>query len=233
MRDLILAEIRRLANAAGGKPPGKKAFANATGINESKWSGLIWARWGDALAEAGYEPNVLQAALPEGDILLPIASLARDLGRLPTRAEIKLQRTRTPNLPSPGAVARRYPTNQHLAEALLALSTLDEWADLAVIISAPAFKPVVVNTAKEDALVYLLQSGAHYKIGRSNQLERRVKEIRVALPEAVTLVHSIKTDDAPGIEAYWHRRFADRRANGEWFALTPEDVRAFCRRSFQ
>lgn len=105
---------------------------------------------------------------------------------------------------------------------------------LAVLPAAPQSRPAIRSGAKSvDGHVYLIKSGDFYKVGRSDELEWRVKEIRTAMPDAATLIHAITTDDPPGIEAYWHRRFAAHRANGEWFKLTPEDVKAFIRRKFR
>jgi hypothetical protein len=80
--------------------------------------------------------------------------------------------------------------------------------------------------------VYLLKSGRHYKIGRSSRSAQRGQRLAAQLPERANLIHVIKTDDPPGIERYWHKRFAQRHKKGEWFDLTCEDVTVFKRRKF-
>jgi len=77
--------------------------------------------------------------------------------------------------------------------------------------------------------VYLMQSGRHYKIGHTNCVGRRERELKIQIPVPPKTIHRIETDDPIGVEAYWHKRFSDNRGEGEWFDLTPEDVRAFKR----
>lgn len=234
MRDLILSEIRRLAASQGGQPPGKRTFANATGISEGKWRGVLWARWGDALAEAGFQPNEKKARFDTDAITASVALLAIEIGRVPTRAEMRMRRRVDASFPSHGVLDNHFPTQADLVSALHRYGLSENRGELLKIVPSESLPCTVTKAVvAAEGWVYLLKSGDHYKIGRSDDLERRVREVRVAMPEAVTLVHSIKTDDPSGIEAYWHRRFANRRTNGEWFKLSGEDVRAFTRRTFQ
>lgn len=234
MRERIIAEIRRLAEANNGQPPGVLSFERETAIRRSQWYGIYWARWGDALIEAGFAPNDKTVRTDTDHLLRKVAEAYRHYGRVATDGELALYRQRDPEVPWRQTIGSHYPSKAHLIVAVKAwAATHDGYADVAAMLpDNPVVKGARPPKAK-DGSVYLIQSGPNYKIGRSDELERRVKEIRIALPDAATLVHTITTDDPPGIEAYWHRRFAKKRANGEWFKLTPADVLAFKRRKFQ
>jgi len=102
----ILEEIKRTAKANGGEPLGKKRFYQETGINESDWIGKHWARWSDALRESGFEPNRMQEALDEHDLIEKFVELMRELGKFPTANEVKLKARRTPGFPWHNTFAR-------------------------------------------------------------------------------------------------------------------------------
>lgn len=73
--------------------------------------------------------------------------------------------------------------------------------------------------------VYLLQSPTgHFKIGRTKDPENRRATFGVKLPFPVEFIHLIACDDMHEMERGLHRRFAHRRLDGEWFALTTEDI---------
>lgn len=238
MRNHILSEIRRIATANGGKAPGRQRFENVTGIMRSAWYGIYWARWGDAVREAGLEANEKQGRIAEEDLLLFLANSVREFERFPTYGELRLLTRSSPDSPAWQTFEARFGTRANMVAALRSWAEERPGYDdvLAVLPAPPApsgISPAAKGKTTADGYVYLIKSGDFYKIGRSDELERRVKEIRLALPDRAELAHVIKTDDPPGIEAYWHRRFHDRRANGEWFKLSSGDVGAFRRRKFQ
>ncbi len=89
-------------------------------------------------------------------------------------------------------------------------------------------EPESVRLAKNPTGgVYLIKSGQHFKIGKANDFEQRIKQVKLQLPEKAVEVHRIYTDDPLGIESYWHKRFKEKRKNGEWFELAEEDVEIF------
>jgi len=235
-KEFILEEIRRIANSSG-KPPGQKKFVKTTGIPQSYWSGYYWARWSEALTEAGLEPNERNAAIPIPELLKKYLGLVAEIGSTPTMSELRLKARRDPSFPATSTFSNRIGTQTQLFERAHShgLSIGYDAAVLALLEEkiAKITPDVSSDPQAVEGYVYLLQSGRHYKVGRSDDVERRLKQIRVSMPEKVELVHAIRTDDPAGIEIYWHRRFSDKRLNGEWFNLESGDVRAFRRRKFQ
>lgn len=242
-KEHILSEIKRTAEANGGVPLGRERFVRETGIKDSEWHGKLWVRWSDAIREAGFEPNKLQTAYNDDIIIEKFIGLARELGHLPVYAEIRMKARNTDGFPAHNTFARLGSKEQIAAKILDYCKARSGYEDIIALCEALAAGqfPEPTEQPADDAAssvrpgyVYmgLLKLGREkrYKIGKAVLTDRRTSQISLLLPEELELVHSISTDDAYGIEAYWHRRFADKNTNGEWFTLSAADVQAFKRR---
>lgn len=234
----VLSEIRRVAQQMGGKSPGLRTFESESGIKRDQVVGVFWARWSDAIREAGFTPNERQVAYEITYLLGVYADLARELSRLPTKDDVRLKHRRDPEFPSWETYRKRFTGKSGLVEHLAAYCTKRPGYEVVALLCRSRLAGEQAQEVEGsvdgagDGFVYLAKSGRFYKIGRTQHIGRREYELAVQLPEKVRTVHVIKTDDPPGIESYWHRRFEAKRKNGEWFELTPQDVSAFRRRKF-
>lgn len=233
----ILAQIRQLAKVAGGIPPGQRKFAAETGIKEHVWRGKIWLNWTDALAEAGHSGLEWQTAYSDDHLLTKVAELATKIGRFPTQTEIQFESANNANFPSHQPFKSRW-SMPKLAEALADHATkagLDSVAGWAIAYlskkphAASSPKPNDKETAKGH--VYMQQVDKKFRIGKTNSLVGRYRQVQLETPHQVEYVHTILTDDPDGVEKYWHRRFEPLRLqiSGDWFALKPSDIAAFKR----
>lgn len=74
--------------------------------------------------------------------------------------------------------------------------------------------------------VYLLSAGNRYKIGlTTSPVEKRVATIQANTPWDIVIEHIICSSDVRATEKRLHDQFEEKRVNGEWFNLTPEDVK--------
>ena len=243
IKQRILDEIRRTASENGGVPLGVDRFLKATGITEATWRGRYWARWNDAIREAGFTPNALNPKIDEEALVGQLAEFIRELGRYPTVAEMRLRKRRVGAFPN-HKVLERLGTRQELLQRVAAYCERTEgWSDVATLcreieaaLPGDDADATPAGGDPEDGYVYLalMKVGREkrYTIGKANLVEQRTRQVGVNLPEDLEPIHAISTDDAYGIEAYWHRRFAEKRRGGEWFELTAKDVAVFKRRKF-
>ena len=231
----ILDEIKRTAKENGGVPLGWRVFLQETGTKYEDWFGKYWVRWGDAVQEAGYEPNKLQEGYGEDVLIEKYIKLIRELGHIPVRGELLLKRRSDASFPNSKTFERMGTKAQLISKVFEYCRNhagLDDIVQLCAAIPSNE-KAVTGEKVKgdRDGCVYLLKVGRYYKIGKTNSIGRREYELAIQLPQKPRTVHVIQTDDPSGIETYWHTRFAAKRTNGEWFDLDSSDVHAFKRRS--
>jgi hypothetical protein len=175
-REEILTEIRRTAEENGGKPLGRDRFLRVTGITEYEL-GRHWARYGDAVREAGFEPNKLTAAYDDGFLIEKFIGLTRRLGCVPTRSEMRLERIAAdPSFPDSKVYERFGSKNQLIAKTLEYGRARTEHADVVPILEsafqrAPAVSLQTGRSAEDGTkygFVYLVRGHpGEYKIGRT------------------------------------------------------------------
>ena len=89
-KEHIIGEIQRTAKANGGATLGWRRFEEITGIRYYDWYGQFWTRWGDAVREAGLQPNRMSEAYDDEFLLEKLAGLTRRLKHVPTSGDLLL-----------------------------------------------------------------------------------------------------------------------------------------------
>lgn len=184
------------------------------------------------------EPNTLQGPIDQQAVIRRLIELTRDLGHVPTSNELRRARARDRSFPSSGVFERLGSKDERIVKALDLCRELPEYRDVGRILEAYVSQITAELSAPSGpdsgavsyGFVYLARGHrGEYKIGRTNLVDRRIAEVGATSSVELTLIHEIKTDDPAGVEAYWHRRFAESRMRGEWFRLSSKDVAAFRR----
>jgi hypothetical protein len=235
-KDGILAQIRDVAESQGGDVSLRR-FVELSGIAERQFIGVHWATWNEAKQDAGLGANTFFRPRVDEDEAIPeVAALVAQIGRWPTDRQLQMAKRRNARIPTK-KVFRRLTADAPFLRRLR--DYCEERSELTTVRPLVAEKlrdtltPVTAAVATAG-FVYMLRSGRRYKIGRTTSPTRRHREVRLDLPDRTDLVHSIETDDPTGIEAYWHKRFEDKRVREtEFFELTAADVAAFKKRTFQ
>ncbi len=234
----MLNEIRRTAAQNGGHALGERAFYQATGITRQEWCPKLWPRFSAAVRDAGLVPQEfsIEKDYNDDDLLEKYAKLAQKLRSLPTNTDLRHQKSVGADIPNSKTYEVRFGSKLKLVSRLADYcGGRIQFADVYDLCASYLSKssdavPVEALPDAQMGYVYLFRMGKYCKIGVTSDLLRRGREIKTLLPEKCEVIHSFRTDDPTGIEAYWHRRFENKRREGEWFELTAKDVAAFKRR---
>jgi len=234
-KEQILEEIKRTAKANREVPLGQNRFFTETGIKPYDWE-KFWVRWGDALCDAGFTANHKNAPYSDALLIEKYIVLTRELGRFPGFREQRMKAWSDKSFPSADAYRRLGSKQKMISKVREYCQEHKGYADVLLLcgelIDPDESEPNGQQTIGEKVgYVYLIKHGSRreYKIGKTGNPLRREGEIALQLPEKLEPLHYIQTDDPSGIESYWHARFSDKRKQGEWFALSPADIRAFKR----
>jgi hypothetical protein len=117
---------------------------------------------------------------------------------------------------------RFYETHSDEAVAEMNDRAYNDWAAREQLRPDATAKP---SPRMASGFVYLVRSDrGYYKIGKTKNPKSRQKTFGLQLPFEIEFVHLIESNAYHWAEEQLHRRFAAKRVQGEWFALSDDDV---------
>lgn len=87
-----------------------------------------------------------------------------------------------------------------------------------------------VELSKTIMCVYFISDGTYIKIGISMNLRNRFSELQTSNAnklKALCVMPCKNRQQMQKYESILHKRFADKNIRGEWFLITPEDIKDF------
>jgi predicted GIY-YIG superfamily endonuclease len=76
-----------------------------------------------------------------------------------------------------------------------------------------------------EGWVYIIgDTYGNYKIGLTNDLEKRLNSYRTSMPNEPEIIAVIQTKDMQSLEKQLHIKYKDRHIKNEWFRLTNSDL---------
>lgn len=190
-------------------------FAKRSASDTSSVSSFFSQQLIEAVSEAGGQHVIVSAPSPRGEEVRPRPITGFYLKYLQVPGKPKSRKN---------AKAKQ---NAALRRAKLQSFRDGTEFDAEAALEAIKNKGKSKKSGPSEGIVYLLKSGPHYKIGKSVNFEKRLTQIKLQLPHAVEVIHVIRAADHSRAESHWHRRFAARRLNGEWFELSEAEVAEF------
>ena len=121
------------------------------------------------------------------------------------------------------STASKYYAFKGKPEAQSVYSWLAEGGSIETI-SSHKYEEAPKRIKEKAGYVYIIQSGAFYKIGKALDVKARLKGLQCGNPVPLKLILSIKTDSPFGLEGSLHYKYRSQRGLGGWFTLSDGDL---------
>ncbi len=237
----IIKKLQEWSAEHGGKTPGESRFFEDTEVGITDRS-KYWINWGELVKDAGLTPNKFDKTKYTEDQLCELfIETIRENGKWPTRGILHVKHHSKPSFPDSATFYYKLGLTENLAKKIIVFTkNKKNYKDVIDICNSVVERYGKEKNQSENldktsnhGWVYLLKTTFRgkdgYKIGNTNDLKRREKELNQPSNDQ-SILHAIETDDPFGVEKYWHTRFESKLyKNNEWFLLNRSDIRAFKR----